>query len=71
MKQALVEQRMYREQEKSHLEWPDHTPSKRALSSAFVPRSPPLVALYRSHDTGARLHGTLSASPLNIDFCCL
>ena len=25
--QALVGQRMYREQEKSHLEWPDHTPS--------------------------------------------
>ena len=24
MKQALVEQRMYREQESSHLEWPDH-----------------------------------------------
>ena len=26
MKQALVEQGRYREQESSHLEWPDHTP---------------------------------------------
>ena len=25
MKQALVEQGMYREQENSHLGWPDHT----------------------------------------------
>ena len=25
MKQALVGQGMYREQENSHLEWPDHT----------------------------------------------
>ena len=25
MKQALVEQGMYREEENSHLEWPDHT----------------------------------------------
>ena len=24
-KQGLVEQGMYREQENSHLEWPDHT----------------------------------------------
>ena len=26
VEQALVEQGMYREKEKSHLEWPDHTP---------------------------------------------
>lgn len=25
MKQGLVEQRIHREQENSHLEWPDHT----------------------------------------------
>ena len=25
MKQGLVKQGMYREQESSHLEWPDHT----------------------------------------------
>ena len=25
VKQGLVEHRMYREQENSHLEWPDHT----------------------------------------------
>ena len=48
VKHALVMQGMYREQENWHLEWPDLVPSKRALSSAFVPRSPPLVALYRS-----------------------
>ena len=28
MKQRLVEQGMYREQENSHLEWPDHTHTK-------------------------------------------
>ena len=28
MKQALVGQGMYREQEKSYLEWPDHTGTK-------------------------------------------
>ena len=25
MRQALVEQEMYREQENSHLEWPEHS----------------------------------------------
>lgn len=48
VKQALVKQGMYREQENWHLGWPDLIPSKRALSSVFVPLSPPLVALYRS-----------------------
>lgn len=64
MKQALVKQGMC-------FEWPDLIPSKRASSSVFVPGSPPLVALYRSQDTGARLHGTFSGSPLNIDFSSL
>lgn len=71
MKQALVKQGRYREQENWHLEWPDLISAKRAFSSVFVPRSPPLVALYRSQVTGARLRGTFSGSPLNIDFCSL
>ena len=31
MKQALVRQGMYREQENIHLEWPDHTMSQLAF----------------------------------------
>ena len=31
MKQALVEQGVYREQENSHLGWPDHTPVQRTF----------------------------------------
>ena len=71
MKQALGKQGTYREQENWHLKWPDLISSKRAFSSVFVPRSPPLVALYRSLDTGARLRGTFSGSSLNIDFYSL
>ena len=59
MKQALAKQGTFREQENSHLGWPDNMLWKRALSSTFVSRSPPSVALCRGHDTGARLPGTL------------
>ena len=45
VKQALVGQGMYREQESKHLEWPDHTP---VISALLRVAKPPLAVLPHS-----------------------
>ena len=37
MKQGLVKQGMYREQESSHLEWPDHSDANLIFPVSFLP----------------------------------
>lgn len=43
MKQGLVEQRQYKEQENSHPEWPDHEPIRFSKESGL--RSPVFISL--------------------------
>ena len=37
MKQGLVKQGMYREQESCHLEWPDHSDASLIFPVSFLP----------------------------------